>query len=485
MSGHAAMNSTTVFLEIGATSLRALIDGHAREWPLDRDEAGLLTDSCRARLQHDLGEALARGRWQSKRPAWCAVSGRGVSLRRLTLPRVSGAELRRLIGLQIESEFPVPPDQLAWGCLPLGEAVSGNGAAAAQEVLVAAVRKTVLEDYTTLFDACGLAPAFTLAGQARHALCLPAGGVYSTLHLDGQEAEWVGFRDGFPTRLRVLPLAPSAAGVAEPAGAEPAEMTALLDALPRTGLGRSVHLSGGGPQREAWLAFLRAKLGSDIQFQVLDSRASDGLSPALAGLRQVGGEADARLLFLDTAAVDGITPAARHAPWKWVILALILLVAWAAVPYVEAWMFRSRLASQLTELKKHEPKLAMIDRQLGFLRYLKNGQPPYLDTLTLLTKVLPPGAKVESLNLNRRGELALRVTVRQPQEAADFRSKLVDSGFFASVVVEEQAPSADRQKVALRLSAQLKSAGAREGLPLLAEPTDTNANAKAKSGPTK
>jgi hypothetical protein len=41
----------------------------------------------------------------------------------------------------------------------------------------------------------------------------------------------------------------------------------------------------------------------------------------------------------------------------------------------------------------------------------------------------------------------------------DFRSKLIASGFFANITVEEQSPN--QQKVSVRMTAQWKSAGLR------------------------
>jgi hypothetical protein len=48
----------------------------------------------------------------------------------------------------------------------------------------------------------------------------------------------------------------------------------------------------------------------------------------------------------------------------------------------------------------------------------------------------------------------LRATFRDPQQVVDFRSKLIDSGRFSTVVVDEQTPSADRQKVTVHISGQ-------------------------------
>ena len=70
--------------------------------------------------------------------------------------------------------------------------------------------------------------------------------------------------------------------------------------------------------------------------------------------------------------------------------------------------------------------------------------------------------------MNRRGDLALRGFMRDSQQVVDFRSKLINSGFFSTVVVEEQNPTPDRQRINLRISAQWKSAPGRESLPLIA-----------------
>jgi hypothetical protein len=99
----------------------------------------------------------------------------------------------------------------------------------------------------------------------------------------------------------------------------------------------------------------------------------------------------------------------------------------------------------------------MIDRELGFLDNLKSNQPPYLDALYLLAKAIPQGSKVDSLSMNRRGEVSLRGSMRDSSQVIDFRSKLIASGFFANVTVEEQTPTPDRQKVNLRISAVWKS----------------------------
>ena len=71
--------------------------------------------------------------------------------------------------------------------------------------------------------------------------------------------------------------------------------------------------------------------------------------------------------------------------------------------------------------------------------------------------------------MNRRGDLSLRGFMRDSQQVVDFRSKLINSGFFSNVVVEEQNPTPDRQKVILRISAQWKQSPGRDS-PAIAPP---------------
>src|SRR5205823_1538721 len=111
-------------------------------------------------------------------------------LRRLTLPRCSKEELQRLLPLQIEREFPIAPEELAWGYCALSQEHSpANGGPATQELLVAAVKKEVLQEYAELLSGCGLAPVFTLAALARGSLCVQPPGSYALLDIGRSQSE--------------------------------------------------------------------------------------------------------------------------------------------------------------------------------------------------------------------------------------------------------------------------------------------------------
>ena len=138
----------SLFIEIGQSSLKVLKEDEGLELQLERMENGRLTNSCREKVTLGLRSFLKlQQRWWVRPRAFCAIGARGVSLRKLTLPVSAKEELQRLLLLQIESEFPLPPDELAWGCLQLGpENRPRNGATSTQEFTVVALKKEVLEE---------------------------------------------------------------------------------------------------------------------------------------------------------------------------------------------------------------------------------------------------------------------------------------------------------------------------------------------------
>jgi hypothetical protein len=151
-----------------------------------------------------------------------------------------------------------------------------------------------------------------------------------------------------------------------------------------------------------------------------------------------------------------------------------------ALPYLEALLLKPRLARKLAALKADRGRLPMIDHEFDFLQYLKANQPPYLDTLYIMAKAAPQGSKLDSLSMNRRGDLSLRCSLRNGDQVTEFRKKLIDSGLFANVSVEEQTPTPDRQKVMVRMSAQWKPLAERLALALGPSPEEIE---KAKTRP--
>jgi hypothetical protein len=126
----------------------------------------------------------------------------------------------------------------------------------------------------------------------------------------------------------------------------------------------------------------------------------------------------------------------------------------------------------LASTKTDQARLPVIGRELDFLQYLQANEPPYLDAMLVLAKAAPQGTHFDSISMNRRGEISLRGSLRDGQQVAELRTKLIASGFFGYVAVEEQAPTPDRQKVNVRMTAQWKATGSRVSPP--PEPVGTS-----------
>ena len=217
-----------------------------------------------------------------------------------------------------------------------------------------------------------------------------------------------------------------------------------------------------------------------------------GSTAAVEGLRtwtqSHGGTVPIRLDLSAVASVLGSKTSLARGHWVWVARAAALLAALLLFPYAEALLGRPLVARRLAALQKDRDRLNEIDRRLGFVDQLVGSQPPYVDALFVIANAAPQGARVESVNMNRRGEVSLSGFTQMPQQAVDFRTRLVDSKFFSNVVVEEQAPAqGGPQKVNLRITAQWKGPAEREALqlgPVLPEAAKTNSTGSIKTNAT-
>ena len=156
-----------------------------------------------------------------------------------------------------------------------------------------------------------------------------------------------------------------------------------------------------------------------------------GRSAAILGLeRDREQKSDHRLLVLQIEETKGGMTFAEPGVRPWSTLAGLLLFGCLLFPFAEAALMKSHLSKQLSVGKASRGTLATIDRELSFLQYLKQNQSPYLDALYLLANTTPGGTRIDSLTMNRRGEVSLRGNLRDLQQVVQFRSKLIESGFF-------------------------------------------------------
>lgn len=458
MKLNALLHPAPVLVEIGPDWLRAR-RGHDRvELPLERGPEGRLTGTGKAQAIAALKHFLQPKSWQPRARAWCAISSRGVSLRRLSLPGGNPEEFHQRLLLQIEAEFPLAPAELAWSCQSLNAPPPANGAAAKQELLVAAVKKEWVADYDEILRACGADPVFILAALARRQLCSPPAGSFALLDIGASQSELTIFENALPAASRIIFW--EGKNIANP------DATAL-DALAQ-GIkggqdrlaGAKLFVSGNGITKD-FTERLTRSLGNGCQCERLEAAAADGQSAAIAGLEKFAapGAAPALIIRLDPAAGNGGAARFGTLDWKkWGARAGALVAAALLLPYGEALLLKPHLERKVAAFKTEAKRLEVIDRELEFLRNLKLSQPPYLDVLYVFAKAVPPGTRFDSLSLNSHGEVSLRAAFHDGQQVADFRNQIIASGFFTNVVVEEQVPTPDRQKVNVRMSAQEKPA---------------------------
>jgi len=453
MSITSLLNPPPLLVEIGPDWLKVRHGQDSAEFPLDHGPDGRLTALGKGKTAAALKNFLKAKDWRPRIRAWCAISSRGVSLRRLSLPGGAKEEFQQRLLLQIEAEFPLPPDELAWGCLPLGQSHPANGTLARQDLLVAAVRKTWVADYQELLRACGTEPVFTLAATARWNWCGQPADSFAMLDVGLRQSELTLFEKAVPTVSRIIYW--DGKNASNPAAAP---LETLAEAIKGSLTGSRLWVTGPAVSKE-FTERLERLLGHGCNCERVENPPVGGSSAAILGLEKYAaqGATPALILRLEPGGSAATSLAALN--WKtWGTRVGVLAAACVLLPYAEALLLKPHLERKVATFKADAERLKIIDRELDFLRGLKLSQPPYLDVLFVLSKSAPPGSRFDSLSLNSHGEVSLRGGFHDGQQVADFRNKLIASGFFTNVVVEEQVPTPDRQKVNVRMSAQERTA---------------------------
>ena len=484
-------NPPNLYIEIDQSSLKVLDGEEGLELPLERQDNGLLTAAGKERLVLSLRDFLQKQGWRPRQRAFCALGARGVSLRRMKLPATNREEWQRVLRLQIENEFPLSPDELAWGCRPAnGEGFNGSGVS--QEWVVVAVKKEVVEDYAQVLVACGLTPVFTLGALARSGLCPEQTGSWAVLDVSSHCSELICFDQGAPASIRILPWGAEAItrsiekqlGVGhdeaerlqiqasqEPGGPVSLHVSSALQSgleelsrsIQGSWSGKTLYVAGSGAK--LIVPGLRQIWGGGLVCEPIDWMPGKGRTAAILGMRQFcernGG---APPLIIEARKAKTSENLGRPATLMWAVMAVALVMGMIILRYTEVYLNKPRLARKIAEAKAGWAKLPNLDRQLNFLQYLKTNQPPYLEAVVTIANAAAPGMRLESLAMNRRGDLSFHGYVRDMQQALDFRAKLDKTGFFTSVVFEEQSPTADRQKMNMRIVASWKPVAAREAL---------------------
>lgn len=490
------MNSTSLFLEIGQNSIKALHGEAGLEVALTRGDNGRLTPGCRQEIVTRLQSLIDRKGWPGRVNGVCAISARGLSLRRIHLPAAPVEEQERVLLLQIESEFPLSPAELAWGGQPLvSPAIPRVSGGDVRDLTVAAVRRELVEEYAGVLEDCGVAPIFTVAALVRASACPQPSGNYAILDFGRQQSELVVFEDGVPLSVRLVAWGGedlnrsliSQLGVdAEEAeriklrldqhsvpegefgqkiqSALNASLDLLTALLKLNGKVTRIFLTGKTARNRDLAPDLSQRLG--VTCERVEIPNAIGVTAAILGARRAcerGGGLPPMVLGRQSIVIaQAVNPPAL---WKWAAAAVLLLLGVLAMPYAEAYWRKDALSARLMRIRSQADQLPTIEREYGFLEFLKANQAPYSDALVVIANSAPQGVKLEAVSMNRHGEVTLRGAFPNASQVTDFRNKLIKSGFFQTASVDEQAPIPNQNgRVNLRMSLQWKPPSAREGL---------------------
>ena len=438
----ANLNPSSLFIEFNQTSATIAFDGHISTHALQHQANGLLTPTGRDALKEAIRSSIA-----DQRPAvaYCAIGIRGVSLRTLQIPPSKPENLRQILSIQIEKEFPIAPDKLAWG---FKKANNSAAESRPQEIVLVAVKKEFIEDYAAVLTASGIEPIFTVGilSIAAHAT-RTSGGSFAVLNIGSVQTEIVLCENGTPSVIRTFPL-----------GTE-SDVTVLANRMADLQAPNRVFLIGTIAQDSDRTQALKDALGSNVRCETLFPDANGTNSAAVAALQEL--VADSRsdmLLALRTGDAE-----IRHQkriqplPVKWMGIAAALLLCMISLRYVEPLIRKPVLEAKIAEAKAAKLTLPPIEEELDFLRHLEGNRPGYLNAVTVLADAIPRGTKFEALTLDRRGEFTFRANVANSQQATDLRAKLLESGLFSTVVLEEQTPAENNRKLIMRIGARWKT----------------------------
>jgi len=337
------------------------------------------------------------------RRAQVGLPRRAVVAKAVELPTVPGADLRRMVGFELERHLPFPPSDAVFDFEVLDE-----GAGRPTRVLLVAVERRSHERVRQLLRDAGLAPR--LVGVGIHSLARLAEGNAGrgriVLWLEATDAELAVVVRGRVVASRAFPL--PADGEARERGLE-TELGRTLAALPEADRVEVAEVVVGGLPPPAFAAdTLPVRIGVAAPTGI---PAPEGASlPALAAALERPG----RRPFVANLLPDEIRP--RPFPWPLATTAALVLVtlgiglAIPAVTFVKERRTLAKLESRISrlapEVRRAEQFAAEVERarrELTTLRSFEDQGLRPLPVLRELTETLPADAWVTTLSVDRSG----------------------------------------------------------------------------------
>lgn len=446
------------FVEITHDVVRASTPQGGFSHPIQRESNGRISVASRQEIVNRLRALAPDSPRSSSVPfhVWCALGVQGILLRSISLPPCKPGDLENVLRLQIENEFPVPPEALAWGSLPIsGPDTSSSSSTESLQRLVIALKAEFLEDYASIFRELGWDSTFTSSAWARAVLAPASADTFTIADIQPKHIEWIAYEQHVPRSSYLLPLDPPNAN----AGSSQDWLAKALKALPAPFTTGPLFLTGD----PRGVVQLEAQLASSNEVQRSPTRwpfdPTLGQSAAIEGLKttlQKGGVSEIPRM-VPGGTLAGIqdapaSPLTHQAPW--LRIAALLFLGILGTRYAEPLLRKAELGRRIAAARATRASLPQITQELGFLQYYHSSQLPALDVLSVVSKSISPGMRMNGLSLTRRGELSFQGSGQNSDQVVGLRNELLKSQFFTTVVVEEQTPSPDRNKFEIKLSAQ-------------------------------
>ncbi len=358
--------------------------------PADEDAAGA--------IRGQLAEAGVRAR-----RAHVGLPRRAVIAKAVELPAVPGADLRRMVGFELERHLPFPPSEAVFDF-----EVLDSEAGRPQRVLLVAVERRSLERIHQLLRDAGLTAR--LIGVGIHSLgrlsARDAGSGRILLWLEATDAELAVVVRGQVTASRAFPL--PADGEARGRALE-SEIARTLATLPEAERAKVAEVLVGGLPPPAFAAdTLPVRVGVDPLPGT--TALEDASLPALAAALERPGKRPLVANLLP----DDLRP--RPFPWPLAAtatLALVTLGIGVAIPGVTFLKERRALAALeggiarlAPEVRRAEQLAAEVERarrELATLRSFEEQGIRPLPVLQELTDTLPGDAWLTTLSVDRSG----------------------------------------------------------------------------------
>lgn len=412
--------------------------------PIDRDETGFLTASGKQMLEARLKEWIGTDGGRVK--VWCALPLRGVSLRHLQLPAVKSEEMAPILRFQVEKLFPLPLQEMAWLVKDLKQVGVGGW-----EGSVFGVRKAFMMDLEQVLARCGWQVSFTLSILT---LMGEENGDGLFYKVTTESGDWIRQEGGRPLQVGFH--------ASDKEASTRADRIAML--LKAQGQETKVHLLGEQSMCEGIRDRLQTVMGSTVNVQI---KPCTEVAPALAAMKNVADEeGNCRLPIFES---FDPTVASRSNPrrdlYRWAAVAGLLFLISLSMKFVQPMLRYEGLSEDYAALEAKREGLPDIGKELGFLQFLEQNRSPYLETVHILSRTAPPNSLIEILVMNRRGDISIRCSVQNGKQVGEFRSKLIDSGYFYPVVVDEQTKGNQSGKLQVRITARWKPADERKPLP--------------------